>query len=309
MDNFYFNQFVEPLYEKAPLQKKKLEKFFALQTTNFHKEANLFAEQYIGYLNSQQIPISYAIGAYLKMCNTMMKCQVGFIKTGKYPITESSDALENVYNNENEMQSYMIGLALSQFLWSSHYEIFSCFKNTLEKNSLEIKSYLEIGPGHGLFLIQAMQVLKLVENFVAVDISPTSIAITKSIIEYIFPAKSDKVVYHHIDMLKLDLNEKYDFISLGEVIEHVNFPGELLMKLKDLLTTNGKGFVSTCVDCPASDHVYHFKSVQEIRDLLISCGLTIIEERVCPVEDLPMDEIIKRKITINYCCIVQRTYE
>jgi len=306
MNATHFEKFVDLIYKKAPLQKKKLEKHFSSQNSLFFDEANIFSEQYINYLNSQQIGLEYAVGAYLKMCNDMMKCQVGFIKTGEYPVKKATDALENVYNNDSEMQSYMIGLALSQFLWSSHYEIFSFFKESLKKYSSMAQSYLEIGPGHGLFLSQAMKLLKKCKNFVTVDISPTSIQITKSIMNHIYASEADKVIYYHKDMLDLSLEDKYDFISMGEVIEHVNFPDRLLNKLKDLLTPQGKGFVSTCVDCPATDHVYHFRSVEEIRYLIEKCGLLIVDERICPVEDLPMEEIVRRKITINYCCIVQR---
>ncbi len=302
----YFEQFVELIYKKAPLQKKKLEKHFSLQSGNFFEEADLFSEQYASYLSSQNIGLEYAVGAYLKMCNDMMRCQVGFMKTGEYPLKKASDALINVYNNESEMQSYMIGLALSQFLWSSHYAIFTFFKESLRKNAEATHSYLEIGPGHGLFLSQAMKYLKNCKEYVAVDISSTSIEITKSIMKHVYGDEANKVVYHHKDMLEMSLSDKFDFISMGEVIEHVNFPDKLLIKLKDLLTEKGKGFVSTCVDCPATDHVYHFRSVDEIRTLLNKCGLSIVDETICPVEDLPMEEIIRRKITINYCCTVQR---
>jgi SAM-dependent methyltransferase len=306
MNTPHFEQFVELVYKKAPLQKKKLEKHFSSQPALFFTEAENFSEQYIDYLQSQKIGLEYAVGAYLKMCNDMMRCQVGFMKTGEYPVKKATDALENVYNNQGEMQSYMIGLALSQFLWSSHYEIFSFFKEALREYSPTVRSYLEIGPGHGLFLSQAMQLLKECRNFVTVDISDTSIQITRSIMKHIFPEQATNVVYHHGDMLDLSLEERYDFISMGEVIEHVNFPDKLLGKLRDLLTPTGKGFVSTCVDCPATDHVYHFRSVDEIRVLIGKCNLKITGERVCPVEDLPMEEIVRRKITINYCCIVER---
>jgi SAM-dependent methyltransferase len=302
----HFEKFVEIIYKKAPLQKKKLEKHFSSQSSLFFNEADSFSELYIGYLNSQKIGLEYAVGAYLKMCNDMMRCQVGFIKTGEYPVKKATQALQNVYNNDSEMQSYMIGLALSQFLWSSHYEIFSFFIESLKKYSETTHSYLEIGPGHGLFLSQAMKLLEKCNDFVTVDISPTSIKITKSIMNHIYALEANKVMYYHKDMLDLSLEDKYDFISMGEVIEHVNFPNKLLGKLKDLLTPIGKGFVSTCVDCPATDHVYHFRTVEEIRSLINQCGLFIVDERICPVEDLPMEEIIRRKITINYCCIVQR---
>ena len=69
---------------------------------------------------------------------------------------------------------------------------------------------------------------------------------------------------------------------------------------------DGKIFLSTCVDCPTIDHVYHFKSVKEIEDLIRSSGLTIKNRMVLPVEDLPMKEIIRRKITINYCALLSK---
>ncbi len=301
-----FKIFLYALYDKAPFQKKKLEKYLGTKSQLFFDEAEEFSIQYLDYLQSQNIPVDYAIGAYVKMCNEMMKCQVGFMRTGKYPVSLASEALDNVYNDSAAMQSYMIGLALSQYLWSSHYTIFNCFKEALKQNKNNTKSYLEIGPGHGLFLSHAMQTLLSCDKFVAVDISDTSIQITKSIMQHIYPEQAPKIDYYHGDMLDLNLKEKYDFITMGEVIEHVNFPDKLLIKLRDLLSAQGKAFVSTCVDCPAIDHVYHFKSVEEIRQLLGACGLSIINEEICPVEDLPMEEVVRRRITINYCAIVQK---
>ena len=69
---------------------------------------------------------------------------------------------------------------------------------------------------------------------------------------------------------------------------------------------NGEIFLSTCVDCPSIDHVFHFKSVKEIDDMIVSSGFKIIDKLVLPVEDKPMDEIIKRKITINYCALLKK---
>jgi hypothetical protein len=93
---------------------------------------------------------------------------------------------------------------------------------------------------------------------------------------------------------------------MGEVLEHVNHPSFLLKRLRLLLAKNGKAFVSTCVNCPAIDHIYHFKSIEEIRIMLRDCGLKIIDEKVLPVENLPMEEIIEQKITINYCAIIEK---
>ena len=307
MNNYLlFNNLLNLIYKKAPFQKKKLENYLKIQNDSFFNEAEEFVRQYTTYLDSQGIPIEYAVNAYVKMCNDMMKCQVSFMRSGRYPVKISQETYDNVYNNPQEMKSYMIGLAISQFLWGSHYEMFSCLKSALHNYAKYTKSYLEIGPGHGLFLSQAVSTLEDCSRYVAVDISPTSISITKSIMQTLHDKNKLDITYYNEDMLLLSLDNKYDFITMGEVIEHVSFPDKLLTQFKNLLTRNGKGFISTCVNCPAIDHIYHFHSVDEIREMVVKCGLEILDERVCPVEALSMEEIVERKITINYCVIVSR---
>ena len=146
-----FEQVIKQIYEKSPLQKKKLQNFLASQPSSFFKEVDKFISDYEGYLESQDISFSYAIDAYLKMCKDMVKSQIYFMKTNKYPMENQDQAFEEIYNSKNEMQSYMIGLALSQYLWITHYKMFNHLKEVLQQNKEKIKSYLEIGPGHGLF--------------------------------------------------------------------------------------------------------------------------------------------------------------
>ena len=304
--NITFNAIKAEIYRLSPFQKKKIEKFHNTRSDDFFSEADFFFEKYASYLQSQKIDIEYAVNAYLAMCKNMMRCQIYFMKNGKYPASSAAVAFDDVYNNEESMKSYMFGLALSQFLWSTHYEMYSCLKNSLAIKSSEIKSYLEIGPGHGLFLSKALETLSVDAKLTAIDISPISINITKSIVNYFYPEAQERVNFHTGDMLDLNLDGQFDFIAMGEVIEHVNNPEVLLCKLYNLLSEGGHAFISTCVDCPAIDHVYHFKTVQEIRDMFTRCGLETTEECILPVEDMPLDDIVKNKITINYCAIVKK---
>ena len=303
-----FNELIDAIYKKSPLQKKKLAKHLAEQDNQFFESAEVFASDYFSYLNSQKIPLEYAVNAYLKMCNDMLKCQVFFMKNGKYPLLgNAKEAFENVYNNEVEMKSLVIALAMSQFLWSTHYKMYQFLINNVKQRKENISSYLEIGPGHGLFLKDAYKILaKENSNFkmTALDISQTSMDTTKSIINH--SIGKTQIEYIVMDMLDYEKDAKYDFISLGEVIEHVNFPDKLLLKFSKLLSDKGHGFISTCVDCPTIDHVYHFKSVGEIQQMIQNNGLIIEDELILPVEDLPMEEIVAKKITINYCAIVRR---
>jgi len=299
-----FRKIIKLIYTKSALQKKKLQKYLSGQDDYFFYLAEEFATKYSDYLKSENIPVEDAVDAYLKMCNDMIKSQIYFMKTGKYPIENAEQAFKLVYNKDEEMKSYMIGLAISQFIWSSHYKIYQFFLKNINIEKDNIKSYLEIGPGHGLFLKDANQILGNNVEFVTIDISKTSIDITRSIINFL--VKENKIKYIIMDMLDYNTNKRFDFITMGEVLEHVNYPEILLSKFNKLLSDNGHGFISTCVNCPTIDHVYHFKCVNEIREIISNNGLIIKDELVLPVEDLPIDEIIKKKITINYCAIVRR---
>lgn len=176
-----FQGIIDIIGEKSPLQKKKINKYISKKDKAFFEEAEAFTEGYMKYLESQHIPLEFAIDAYLKMCNDMMKSQLYFMKTGRYPVEESKEFTNSLYKSEDEMKPYMIGLAISQFLWGTHYDMYRCLKEYLQANKDNVHSYLEIGPGHGLFLNMAMDCLDKDTHFHAIDISPVSIEITKSL--------------------------------------------------------------------------------------------------------------------------------
>lgn len=298
---------VNSIYKKAPFQKKKIKSFLDNQNSVFFQEFENFLSEYIQYLNKNDMAIEYGVDAYLKMVNDMFKSHVKFMRTGQYSTESAKDAFNEVYSNEKEMLSYMIGLALSQYLWSTHYEMFSHLKSSLAQNKSNINKYLEIGPGHGLFLKNAIDILNKNTEMTAVDISQTSLNVSKSIIDHFYPLKD--ISFVNKDVLDLYMDSEFDFIVMGEVIEHVEDPELLLVKISKLLSKNGRAFLSTCVNCPAIDHVYHFHTVDEIRNMFKNCGLTIESEKVLPVEDAPMAEIVNQKITINYSAIVRRDFE
>jgi len=301
--NFYL--IVNEVIKRSSSQKLKISKFLNSTDKLYYKRAESFAKEFFKYLKSENIDFDYAIRAYLKLCTDMMVSQKYFMKFKKYPLDDEKTAFKEVYDNIKEMKSYMIGVAISQFLWPTHYAMYSFFIEKIANKNLKIQNYLEIGPGHGLFLLQALRNLKKNTNFEIVDISKTSIQITKSIINCLIN-KEKKIKYNNQNVFDFQNKNKFDFITIGEVLEHVTKPQEILKKLKNLITINGSIYVSTCVDCPSIDHVYHFKSIKEIRQMINTCGFKIIDELVLPVENKPMKEIVKNKITINYCAHIKK---
>ncbi len=300
-----FFKIIDAVIATSPFQKKKLEQYLSGMDAQFYSRAEEFAVDYGRYLASQGIPFDYAIHAYLDMCKSMLKCQIEFMKTGTYRYGDNNQAFVEVYSNPDRMKPYMIALALSQFLWSTHYKIYLDFERSISDNAAQIHSYLEIGPGHGLYLRKAIQYLAPGSAIHAVDISPVSIEITASIISHFYP-DIQNVTFWTGDMLAYDTPTRFDFITMGEVLEHVSEPRQLLSALVRLLSDSGTAFVTTSINSPAVDHIYHFKNVEEVRKMISDSGLRIIGEQVLPVEELPMEEIVSRRITINYSAEVKK---
>lgn len=305
MNSPSFDQIVQLTVARSPFQKKKLEQYLSRMDARFFARAEEFATNYIGYLASQQIPLDYAVKAYLDMCSSMMKCQIEFMKTGTYRTTDHDQAFAEVYSSPEQMKPYMIALGISQFLWQTHYRIYEAFEETIRAAAGNVGAYLEIGPGHGLYLHKAIQHLQPAAAVHAVDISPVSMDITRSIINHFHPALANATFWTG-DILAYDTPLRYDFITMGEVLEHVNHPERLLARLEQLLSNTGLAFVTTSINSPAIDHVYHFRSVEDVRAMIVAAGLAISNEQILPVEDLPMAEIVARKITINYSAVLRR---
>jgi 2-polyprenyl-3-methyl-5-hydroxy-6-metoxy-1,4-benzoquinol methylase len=225
--------------------------------------------------------------------------QLRFSETGKYSSTSFEEVNNRVYNNPEVMDYFMNGLLLSQVLWKHHYSIFSFFSNNFPNYKNNIHNYLEIGGGHGLFISEAINVLGGNTHFTLVDISPTSIEVSKKFIG------SHLVEYVLSDIFKYETNTKYNFITMGEVIEHVEDPVALLNKLKELLAPNGVIFMTTPTNAPSIDHIYLFRNALEVIDVIHRAGLEVIEDIKVYAEDLPEEMAIKLKVTMMYGCFLK----
>jgi SAM-dependent methyltransferase len=193
------------------------------------------------------------------------KAGVNLIGCDRYSTIEEAD--KNVYSNKEYMFQYMIGVALSQFLWQNHKEIFDFYRKNISNSSGD--KFLEIGCGHGMFFIEAIKQNRF-QSYKAVDLSPSSIELTKNFVNNYFEKNLPNVEIKLQDIFDFDEDEKFDFINMGEVLEHVENPKKLLDRIYELLTNNGKAYLSTCANCPAVDHIYLYKNVDEIKSMFNS---------------------------------------
>ncbi|MFC1814778.1 methyltransferase domain-containing protein [Thermodesulfobacteriota bacterium] len=292
---------LEFIYKKNPLQKKSIQKFLDKQDSLYWQRTNQFADKMISFLEKQGLTIEYVADSYLAMCKNMLIEQIKFKKTGKYTCQNASVAHADIYSSEKEMSSYMYGLSLSQFLWPNHYAMYDFFIRE-SKELTGVNSYLEIGPGHGLYLVEAIMDFSNAK-FLAIDISPISKRISESIVKHF--TGSSKCEFQIKDAYDLE-GGKFDYIVMGEVLEHLGNPKSLLKKINRLLNDNGRLFVTTCANCPAIDHVYLYDSVEHIRQEIRESGFAIIADLPLAVGDYAESEWDEQRIEINYAAMLKR---
>jgi 2-polyprenyl-3-methyl-5-hydroxy-6-metoxy-1,4-benzoquinol methylase len=127
-------------------------------------------------------------------------------------------------------------------------------------------------------------------RFDVVDVSPSSLELVKGI------ANSGRIQYHLCDICEFEPPSRYDFITMGEVLEHLEEPLTLLGRIRNLISDTGHAYITTPVNSPSLDHIYLFHDVEEIRSMLKRAGFRIEREITRYAEDMPEDRAKKLKI-------------
>ena len=268
-----------------PFQRKRIKSFTDSQDVEFWEYAESLCNVLCSSILKTGEERMASAKAYNRMTMDFFKEQIRFKRTGTYLLNDARVARESVYDNPVVMRYYMVGLCLSYLLWPNHYKMLRFFRNYL-RTSPEVTRYMDVAPGHGLFAVETMLRFPAITSSL-VDISATSIQVTGEILEsfQIQPSRCD-LIYGDFLVVPIDGRE-FDFISMGEVLEHVNDPLRLLKRARSLLSSDGRIFMTTCTNAPALDHIYHFRSTDEIRALVSDAGLCILSQESFPVEDVP----------------------
>jgi 2-polyprenyl-3-methyl-5-hydroxy-6-metoxy-1,4-benzoquinol methylase len=195
-----------------------------------------------------------------------------------YRHSKYEEVAEKVYNDKEYMTKYMVGLALTGFLWPNHVMINRFFDSLLPKLSHKGGDLLEVGPGHGAYLQKTYSSGRFNKIHV-IDLSKTSLELSKKLLGRM-RINSTQVEYVHDDFLKIhDSSKKYEAVIVGEVIEHVENPLEFIKKAEELLKPSGILFLTTCLNAPAIDHLYNWDSIMHLEAQLTS-GNLVVEDRL-----------------------------
>lgn len=288
------NYIINYIAERNPIHTRKLNKTLTGLGGTYHQRAESFLSKYELLLAEQGKNLDFAIDCYLKMLADITMESMNFLRTGEYSSKSFEEVNQRVYSNPAVMEYYMHALLLSQFLWRHHYEMFEFFTAELAKHKGAAKNYLEIGGGHGLQVAEATQILGEDASFTVVDISDTSLNLARRMVS------NSCVTFVHEDIFKYFPERKFDFITMGEVLEHMENPEALLRCVGKLLADDGTLFITTPANAATIDHIYLFRNAEEIRKLIHDSGFTISSEFYRYAEDVTPEVAEKFKVTLHY---------
>ena len=262
-------QLIDKIVENNPLHRNFIESAIENVTTEEKKQLNL----YLQYCFSKGLTLEFLTDCYLTIVEDTFREQIYFIKHRRYRYSTFAEVAEHVYFNKTYMLKYMYGLALTSFLWPNHLGIARFYRDCLPKN--KHGQLLEIGPGHGYYLMTAINESNF-DNICGVDISETSIELTKDIIDY-YCQSTDRLTLICDDFLNTDQlrTKSYDAIIMGEVLEHVEQPKLFLQRITDLSKEDAFIFISTCINAPAVDHIFLWDNLAELEAMITDSGLQI----------------------------------
>jgi 2-polyprenyl-3-methyl-5-hydroxy-6-metoxy-1,4-benzoquinol methylase len=242
--------------------------------------------------------------SYHWTCRELNKETLYFKKNGAYRLSHFADAERLVYSNSAFMKRYMEGLLMSQALWRNHATAFLAFRTRYLARFKAPFRYLEIGPGHGLFLSVAAE-HPLCGGAEGWDVSAESVRQTAHALAVLGCA--DKVALAQRDVMAADVGNGggFDAIVISEVLEHIERPREALRALRPQLTPGGTMFINVPVNSPAPDHIYLLREAAEARALVESAGLQILDLQLAPMTGLSVAEAERQKATIS-CLMIAR---
>ena len=207
-----------------------------------------------------------------------------------------------VYFDDAYMSRYMYGLAISSFLWPNHLDLLRFFTKTLPRE--KTGRYLEIGPGHGYFLMTAMRQSSF-GDFLGVDISQTSIDQTRAVISYFAPELAARAQLDCMDFLACDLPQAgFDAVVMGEVLEHVEDPGAFLDSIRRAAAPDAYIYVTTCINAPAVDHICLFEGPEQLERLFADSGLRIRDQLIRAYEGKSVAESLDDRLPINVAYVL-----
>ena len=257
----------------------------------------------LGFYIKQGDTIEHLAECYLGFIQDIMEEQLFFVENRRYRYFSSEEVNAFFYQNTGYMEYYMKGLAVSTYLLESHRKCREWFCKKISSYRSG-KYWLDAGVGHGEYLQLAVRHTDY-EHYLGIDISPTCVQMCREMMEQRIAKGTKSIEIKEQDFFQYD-GPICDAVILGEILEHVEAPQAFLKKVYEITNEMSFIYITTVVNCPQKDHIYLFKSVEEIEGMYEDAGFRICDRLVCPTNGYTIEKALKKQTAIITAHIIQK---
>ena len=162
--------------------------------------------------------------------------------------------------------------------------------------------FIDVGVGTGFYSRNILRDTNM--SGIGCDMSPHSLSYTrKTLLNYALAERYSFCLCDFYSFSKF-FQSSADFILSIEVLEHLEEPMEMLYSLYNTLKPGAFG-LSAAVNAPNADHIYLYKSCDEVRDQLIAAGFVVRQETCDKAYD---PRSAGEVVPVNYGALVQKPF-
>jgi len=211
-------------------------------------------------------------------------------KTKSYPKIDFVEVKNKIYENDEYMFDYYMGVVASIFLWKSNYKLLEFFdKNFLTKYQSQYSNFIDLASGHFFYSAYAIQSEFAVKNtkYFQLDIAPMA---KNLIVKYCKKIELSNSVFQLGDLNSFenlrDLIPEYEpsLIICNFVLEHLEDPQIFLKNLRKCIKSEDVVFISLAITAAQADHIFEFKNEFEVIQLFERCGFLVESYRLFSME-------------------------
>lgn len=220
-----------------------------------------------------------AITGYADFALDAMRNQKFFEANGRYRYSTLAEIESRFYRSEDHMmRNYLPGMFLSHYLWPHHHRLLQYFRTrVLPILDPSPALFYDVGIGTGLYSREVLRALPEVRG-VGFDISEYSVAFTRSLLGAF--GLLDRYDFSLGNIFTADLPwGTADLVVSQECLEHLEEPDRFVRILHRLAKSGAWAYITAAINAAHSDHIYLFRSPEEVRGLLERAGWTVLEER------------------------------
>ena len=220
-----------------------------------------------------------AIQGYAEFALDAMRNQKFFEANGRYRWSTLGEIQSHYYDNEDHMmRNYLPGMYLSHYLWPHHFKLLTFFRTEVLRSLASPPTvFCDVGIGTGMYSREVLRAFPQVRGK-GFDISHYSVEFTRRALQAYELLDRYEFVIGDIFSAELPV-QIADFVVSQEVLEHLEDPEQFCHILHKLAKIGGRAYITAAVNAGHSDHIYLFRSPEEVQSLLTKVGWKVLRSR------------------------------